>query len=220
MILEKNFTIVDVETTGGSPFFNRIIEIGILRVEKGEVVEEYKTLVNPDMPIPEFITKITGISDIDTVFAPRFEDIAEDVLAKFEGNIFVAHNAQFDYSFLKEEFRRTGFAFTVPQLCTVRLSRALYKEHKRHNLSAIIERFNFECKNRHRAFDDAKVLWDFLQQAHTEKDPEDFRSAFQAVLKTPRIFSKPPLIDTTRSPKRKDIVIDELVYVPESEIED
>lgn len=219
MLNNQNFTIVDVETTGGSPFFNRIIEIGILRVEKGEVVEEYKTLVNPDMAIPEFITKITGISDIDTVFAPRFEEIAEDILAKFEGNIFVAHNAQFDYGFFKEEFRRAGFAFAVPQLCTVRLSRALYKEHRRHNLSAIIERYNFECNNRHRAFDDAKVLWDFLQYAHAEKDSEDFNAAFQAVLKTPRILSKPPLIKKARLTKR-NAVVEELTYVPESEIED
>lgn len=214
MLHDKNFTIVDVETTGGSPFFNRVIEIGLLRVEKGEVVEEYQTLFNPDMVVPEFITKMTGISDEAVALAPRFEDIAEEILSKFEGNIFVAHNSQFDYGFLKEEFRRSGFAFTVPQLCTVRLSRALYKEHRRHNLTTIIERYGFACENRHRAFDDAKVLWDFLQHAHANINAEELQKAFRAVLKTPRIFTKPPLLPKLKTTKG---IIEELEYVYEED---
>jgi DNA polymerase-3 subunit epsilon len=195
MFGDQNLTIVDVETTGGSPFFNRVIELGLLRVEKGEVVEEYQTLLNPDMPIPEFITNMTGISDAAVAKAPRFEEVADDILSKFEGNIFVAHNSQFDYGFLKEEFRRLGYGFVLPQLCTVRLSRALYKEYKHHNLTAIIERYEFECKNRHRAFDDAKVLWDFLQHASADIDSEEFQKAFKQVLKKPRV-PKPKIIES------------------------
>lgn len=220
MLNEKNFTIVDVETTGGSPFFNRVIEIGLLRVEKAEVVEEYKTFLNPDMEIPEFITKMTGISNEDVQRAPRFEDIAEEVISKFEGNIFVAHNSQFDYGFLKEEFRRANLAFNLPQLCTVRLSRALYKEHKHHNLTAIIERYNFECENRHRAFDDAKVLWDFLQYAHANVSEVDLQKAFKSALKTPRLFSKPVLIQKNPSknePHAPDLM-PKLEYIPEPRI--
>ncbi len=125
MLNEKNFTIVDVETTGGSPFFNRVIEIGLLRVEKGEVVEEYQTLLNPGMPIPEFISKMTGITEEAVAVAPTFEDLADEILSKFDDAIFVAHNSQFDYGFLREEFRRLGYGFILPQLCTVRLSRTL-----------------------------------------------------------------------------------------------
>lgn len=179
MLMEKNFVIVDVETTGGSPFFNRIIEIGLLRVEKGEVVAEYKQLLNPGMPIPEFITGITGISDSDLVGQPTFEDIANDLIELFEDAIFVAHNSQFDYGFLKEEFRRIGYGFTMNQLCTVRLSRALFKEHKHHNLTAIIERYEFECQNRHRAFDDAKVLWDFLQHVYSTVEEKELQKALK-----------------------------------------
>lgn len=186
MLYEQNFTIVDVETTGGSPFFNRVIEIGLLRIEKGEVVEEFQTLLNPDMLIPEFITKMTGIADEDVAFAPRFADIADEILSKFENAIFIAHNSQFDYGFLKEEFRRIGYSFNLPQLCTVRLSRTLYKEYKYHNLTAIIERYNFECENRHRAFDDAKVLWNFLQHAHQNIDEAVLKKAFKQVLTKPR----------------------------------
>lgn len=187
MLNEKNFTIVDLETTGGSPFFNRVIEVGLLRVEKGEVVERYQTLVNPEMQLPEFITKITGLEDKDLVDAPLFSEIAEDLLTKFEDAIFVAHNSQFDYGFLKEEYRRLGYSFNLPQLCTVRLSRALFPEHKRHNLSALIERYEFECENRHRAFDDAKVLWDFLTLMNETHDKEIFQATLQKQIRQPRL---------------------------------
>ncbi len=201
MLEQNNFTIVDVETTGGSPFFSRIIEIGLLRVERGEVVEEFQTLVNPGVEIPEFITRMTGISDRHVKNKPTFVDIARDLLSKFEDSIFVAHNVAFDYGFLKEEFRRAGLSFNQNRLCTVRLSRALYKEHKHHNLSAIIERYNFECENRHRAFDDAKVLWDFLQLSSRQNEPEVFTKAMKQVLTKIRI--------------KKPIIIDRLTYEPE-----
>lgn len=186
MLNEHNFTIVDLETTGGSPFFSRVIEIGILRVEHGEIVDEYQSLINPLTEIPEFITKMTGISELDVRTAPTFADVAEELLPKFEDSIFVAHNVNFDYQFLKEEFRRIGWQFNTDRLCTVRLSRALYKEYKHHNLSAIIERFEFDIKNRHRAFDDARVLWDFLQHIHSELDVNEVDKAMRQVLSKSR----------------------------------
>ncbi len=194
--MDKNLTIVDVETTGGSPFFNRIIEIGLLRIEKGEVVEEFQSFLNPGMAIPEFITKMTGISDDHVMGAPSFEELADEIISKFEGNIFVAHNSQFDYGFLQEEFRRIGYGFDMEQLCTVKLSRALYPEHKRHNLTELIERFKFECNNRHRAFDDAKVLWDFLQHVHANLPQKQLDAAFRKLLRKPRTPKgfKPPKI--------------------------
>ena len=199
MLDQKNFTIVDIESTGGSPFFSRIIEVGLIRVQRGEIVEEFQTLINPGVEIPDFITKMTGISANHLVGKTTFEDISEELLSKFEDSIFVAHNVNFDYGFLKEEFRRAGLSFNVDRLCTVRLSRALYKEHKLHNLSAIIERYNFECKNRHRAFDDAKVLWDFLQLSQRQIEPQEFnKGLLKALTKTRAV--KPQL------------VIDELTY--------
>lgn len=171
-MFNRSLAIVDVETTGGNPFFNRVVEIGILRVEKGEVVRTYQTLVNPGRPIPEFITEITGIRDQDVANAPSFEQVKDEVLELFEDAIFVAHNSSFDYGFLRAEFERHERAFTMEQLCTVRLSRLLFSRFKHHNLSALIDRFNFECLNRHRALDDAKVLWDFLQML-PEKFPQE-----------------------------------------------
>lgn len=178
-----NFTIVDVETTGGSPLFSRIIEIGILRVRQGEIVEKYNSLVNPGQEIPEFITNITGITPKMVEPAPSFAKIAEDILPLFEDSVFVAHNSSFDYKFLKTEFSRLGFGFTLDTLCTVRLSRRLYPAYKRHNLSAIIDRFGLKCKNRHRALDDAKVLWDFLKVVNKGFPPQLVANALNQTIK-------------------------------------
>lgn len=177
MLDANSFTIVDVETTGAHPWFNRVIEVGVLRVEKGEVIETFETLVNPETAIPEFITNMTGIPNEDVAGAPVFDEIKDKLIALFEGSVFVAHNVDFDYNFLQSEFQRVGYGFTADKLCTVRLSRVLYPAHKRHNLSALIERFKFECKRRHRALDDAKVLWDFLQLVESAFPQDDVNRA-------------------------------------------
>lgn len=202
----RNYTIVDVETTGGSPVFSRVIDIGILRVEKGEVVEVFETLVNPESEIPEFITKMTGISQADVITAPIFDDIKDRVLELCVDSVFVAHNVNFDYGFFKSEFERVGYAFNTPKLCTVRLSRVLYPEHKRHNLTELIERFKFECKRRHRAFDDAKVLWDFLQLVSKQFSPEDLDIVVRRTLK-----------ELSPSVQRKLGRVEGIVYEPEIE---
>ncbi len=192
MLDSNNFTIIDVETTGGSPFFSRIIEVGLLRVEHGEVVESYQTLINPLQEIPEFISKMTGIKDKDVNNSPTFSEVADELLAKFEDAIFVAHNVSFDYGFIKEEYRRLGYGFSADRLCTVRLSRALFREYKHHNLTALVERYGFEMKNRHRAFDDAKVLWDFLQMLQKDM-PEQLDKTMKQLVSKTRYKTKKPL---------------------------
>lgn len=189
MLNQNNFTIVDVETTGGNQYFDRVMEIGLIRVEDGKVVEAYQQLFNPGTAIPEFITKMTGISDDDVVDAPEFSELAKEIHAKFGDAVFVAHNSQFDYGFIQEEFRRAGIAFEAPQLCTVKLSRLLFPEHKRHNLTELISRYGFECNNRHRAFDDARVLWDFLLHLQGSLPPEQLTAAYKKLLKKPKGFS-------------------------------
>jgi DNA polymerase-3 subunit epsilon len=159
---EHTFTIIDIETTGGSGYFHRVIEIGALRVEHGEVVREFQTFLNPGLPIPEFITKLTGISDEDVAHAPLFEDVKDELVELLEGSVFVAHNVAFDYGFIKQEFRRVGYGFSMDRLCSVRLSRELFPEHRHHNLDEIIKRFNIFCDSRHRGLGDAKVVWEFM----------------------------------------------------------
>src|SRR5690349_8254190 len=124
---------VDIETTGGSYRTSRVLEVAAIRYENGEVVKEFSTLINPDTYIPASITSLTGITAGDVVDAPRFEDIADELFEIMDGAVFVAHNVRFDYSFLKNEFALSGMSFSPKLLCTVRLSRALYVQHKGHS---------------------------------------------------------------------------------------
>ena len=165
MSLPEALAVVDVETTGANPVHDRVTEIGILRIEHGELVEKWSSLVNPGMSIPRLIQGITGIDDDMVRDAPRFGEIAGKVRELLDGGIFVAHNARFDFGFISNEFRRLEQEFSARVLCTVKLSRALYPQHHRHGLDALIQRHDLQCSARHRALGDAEVLWDFLLKA-------------------------------------------------------
>lgn len=164
----RTFAIVDVETSGTSGAFDRVIEIGILRIEDGVCVEKYRSCINPGQSISSWITSLTGIHQEELDIAPAFEDLIEEIERLLDGAIFVAHNVRFDYAFIKNEFKRAGRRFNAKCLCTVRLSRALFPRAKRHDLSSVIARHGLACETRHRAFDDAKALWDFLQLCHAK----------------------------------------------------
>jgi len=149
---------VDLETTGGNAAYDRITEIGIVRVQDGELLDEWSSLVNPECPISPYIEAFTGISSEMVADAPLFADVASTVFEKLRGAVFIAHNARFDHSFLRAEFRKLGMAYAAEALCTVKLSRRLSPEHPRHNLDALIERHALSCSARHRALGDARVL--------------------------------------------------------------
>ena len=159
--LPRELVFVDLETTGGNAAFHRITEVGLVRMRDGIVVEEWSSLVNPECRIPAYIEAFTGISNDMVASAPRFAQIAALVFAKLESAVFVAHNARFDYAFLRTEFRRLQMAFSPRVLCTVKLSRRLFPEHHRHGLDAVMERHGLACAARHRALGDARVLGDF-----------------------------------------------------------
>ncbi|MCA9402036.1 MAG: 3'-5' exonuclease, partial [Candidatus Omnitrophica bacterium] len=127
---DLNLVIVDIETTGARIVQNRIIEIGIIRVQKGRVVQRYSKLINPQQPIPTSITKLTGIHETDVWDAPSFQEVHEEIFNILQDAIFVAHNVRFDYGFLKQEFKRLGVDFKAKCLCSVCLLRILYKQEK------------------------------------------------------------------------------------------
>lgn len=163
-MLPQKIAFVDIETTGLSNSYNRIIEIGIVRVEDNQVVQVYHSLINPETHLSPDIERITGIISKDLENAPTFRSIKEEILEALIDATFVAHNVRFDYGFLKNEFKKENISFSSRQFCTVKLSRYLYPKYTKHNLDAIIERFNIACENRHRALDDAKVLYEFYQK--------------------------------------------------------
>ncbi|WP_018150335.1 exonuclease domain-containing protein [Leeia oryzae] len=166
-----SYVFVDLETTGASIHKDRITEIGIVEVD-ADGVRQWSTLVNPGQHIPAFIQQLTGIDDDMVADAPAFEAVADEVLQRLQGKLFVAHNARFDYGFLKQSFARLGRPFRANTLCTVRLSKALYPEHYKHNLDALVARHGLIAENRHRALVDAELLWQFIQAAEKELGKE------------------------------------------------
>lgn len=182
---ELELAIVDVETTGMNASSDRIIEVGVVRVSRGIVVDKFNSLVDPERPISPRIASLTGITNHDVRGAPVFRDIKGELSRLLDGAILVAHNARFDYAFLQKEFEREHITFAADCLCTARLSRLLFPEHRRHNLDCIIERFSLECKNRHRAFDDARVLWLFLGILKENLEPERLKTAVARLLNKP-----------------------------------
>jgi DNA polymerase-3 subunit alpha (Gram-positive type) len=154
---ETEFVVFDLETTGAKAGPCRITEIGAYRVRNGEVTAEFQTLVNPEIPIPWFITQLTGITDEMVRDAPLFRDIAHDFLSFIGDSILVAHNSGFDMSFLNYEIGRVYRDYKVanPCLCTVQLSRKLLPDILNHKLKTVAEHYSIDLVNHHRASADA-----------------------------------------------------------------
>lgn len=163
-MLPVKLAFIDTETTGTFIESDRVIEIAIVRVENGQVVKTYTSLINPNIPIPTSIENFTGIDPIDVEFAPSFVKIEPKITDILRDCLFIAHNADFDYEFLKKEYKLIGLDFWASSLCTVKLSRKLFPQYSHHNLDRIIQRFDLTCENRHRALDDVLVLWNFYNK--------------------------------------------------------
>ncbi len=185
MSLPRRLAFIDVESTGAHPVRDRITEIAILRVEDGVLVERWESLVDPGIPIPPLIQQVTGITDDMVAGAPGFEALADRVQTLLADCVFVAHNARFDFGFIKNAFERIGRAFDARVLCTVKLSRALFPEHHRHGLDALIERHGLHCGARHRAMGDTEALWQFVQMAQAQFAPDVIGRAAERAMKAP-----------------------------------
>lgn len=183
---------VDLETTGANFANDRIIEIGFVEVDQ-HGSREWNSLVNPGRPVSDFITGLTGISTAMVSSSPSFEQLAPVVLEKLRGHLFIAHNARFDYTFLKREFKRLGIEFRATNLCTVKLSRKLFPQHHRHSLDALLERFDIAAGDRHRALADARVLWGLWQHWYQILPAEDIQNAIDLIIGRPDL---PPQIDS------------------------
>jgi DNA polymerase III subunit epsilon len=162
------YVLLDLETTGGNPLLSRVTEIAAVRFENGVEVKRWSALVNPESRIPFFIQKLTGISDVMVEDAPRFEQVSNELLALLDGAVLVAHNARFDHGFLLHEFARIGVTLNVKTLCSVRLSRKLYPQHKSHSLDSIMQRHGLTTMARHRAMGDVDLVQAWLVQAVQE----------------------------------------------------
>lgn len=186
-MLEGPVVYVDIETNGLDHIRGRVIEVAAIRVENGRVIREFNQLIDPERELPQFTTSLTGITDKDLKGAPIFYQVARELHDILNGAVFVAHNVRFDYSFLKQEFKRVGLAFQPKQLCTVKLSKVLYPEERSHKLESLIRRHGFTFMNRHRAYDDAHVLWQFMQRVTEVFGLEVVEAAIARQIKQPAL---------------------------------
>ncbi len=172
-LADLSFAVVDVETTGGMSGGDRIMDIAVVEVRGGAVVDEWRTLVNPGRPVDRFVESLTGIRSEMLRSAPHFEHIAPEVQRRLEGRVFVAHNVGFDWRFVSSELTEaTGQAPAVARLCTVKLVRCLLPRLRRRNLDAVSAHFGIRIHERHRAYGDAlataRVLIRLLDEAGSQ----------------------------------------------------
>ena len=188
---------VDLETTGTRARADRITEVGIVRVAVDAQggppsVDAWSTLVDPGIPIPPEIQALTGITDAMVRSAPTFGSIVRDIEERLRDCIFVAHNARFDYGFLKQEFARLQRPFRAKVLCTVRLSRRLFPEAASHSLDALIARHDIAIAARHRALDDAQAIWKFVETLYATLPAAGIDAAVRRLLRIPSLPTQLP----------------------------
>lgn len=166
------FAVIDVETTGGHLYDDRITEVAIYVSDGKKLIKSFSSLVNPQRKITPFVVKLTGISDAMVSEAPLFEEIAQEILDYTEDCIFVAHNIGFDYSMIKREFKRIGISFRRPSVCTVQLSQRVFSNQPSYSLGNLCNNLGIELNNRHRAFGDAEATAFLLHKIIEEKGVE------------------------------------------------
>lgn len=149
------FAIIDIETTGNQYKFGCITEIAVYQHNGQRITNSFSTLINPEIDIPYYITKLTGIDNEMVRYAPKFFEIAKKIIDLTSGRTFIAHNVGFDYHFIQEEFRRLGYDYKRKTLCTVKLARKLLPGHPSYSLGKLCSDLDISINGRHRANGDA-----------------------------------------------------------------
>jgi DNA polymerase-3 subunit epsilon len=165
----QTYAVIDIETTGGRAQHHRITEVGIVKVIGGKVVDEWQSLINPQRRIPQNITALTGIDNAMVADAPLFAEVANDIDNFTKDCVFVAHNVNFDYSFIKEEFNRLERHYRRPKLCTVREMRKHYKGLPSYSLANLTKYFGIDMQRHHRAMSDAVAATELLNMINEKR---------------------------------------------------
>ncbi len=169
------YAVIDIETTGGRAQHHRITEVGIVKMIGGEVVAQWQSLINPERRIPHNITSLTGIDNDMIADAPLFAEVADDIDAFTDGCVFVAHNVNFDYGFIKEEFNRLERHYRRPKLCTVREMRKHYKGLSSYSLANLTKHFGIDMQRHHRAMSDAVAAGELLNMVNEKRLAKVFK---------------------------------------------
>lgn len=167
------YAIIDIETTGKTYKTGKITEIAIFIHDGFEIVDSFSSLINPECYIPDFITGITGINNEMVRSAPRFHEVARKVVDMTAEMVFVAHNVNFDYKFIQEEFNRLGFEYQRKTFCTVRMGRKYLPGHKSYSLGTLCSELGITVNGRHRAAGDALAtvkLFEMIMDSKAQKE--------------------------------------------------
>ena len=168
---DQVYVVVDIETTGGRSGADRITEIGAVKLRGGAVIGEWHSLIDPQRPIPAFITQLTGISNVMVAGAPLFGEIADDFATFTADAIFVAHNVNFDYGFIAREYERLGAVFRRPKLCTCAGMRRHYPGHASYGLANLCGLYGLALDSHHRALCDARAATGLLRLINRKRQP-------------------------------------------------
>ncbi|MYM62607.1 exonuclease domain-containing protein [Pseudomaricurvus sp. HS19] len=191
-LLNLPCALVDLETTGASTGADRITEVGLLRCRADTAPQSWEQLLNPGTGIPEFIQQLTGITPLMVADKPAFEQVANELWLQLQDCLFVAHNARFDYGFLKAAFRRCGYDFKPKIVCTLKLARELFPDWPRHGLDAICQQIGYPRSQSHRAMADVQAMFAFLCFAIAQCGQQAVDAAAAKQLRRPAL---PPHID-------------------------
>ncbi|MFT4600252.1 MAG: DNA polymerase-3 subunit epsilon [Arenicella sp.] len=171
------YAIVDIETTGDKPVNFKVIEIAIIKHDGKKELDRYTTFVDPQERINPFISRLTGIHDSDVAGAPKFFEVAKDIVEFTKGCVFVAHNVSFDYTVMRREFKRLGFDYRLPHMCTVQTSRILIPGHKSYGLKNITKALGIPLNGHHRAIADTEAtakLFEMLYERDEKNELDNF----------------------------------------------
>ena len=185
----NKFSLIDIETTGSLKKGQKIIEIAILNIDGDELVEEYSTLINPEIRIPYFITNLTGITNEVVEYSPKFYEVAKKIVEMTQDRVFVAHNVFFDFNFIKHEFAELGFSYSRDKLCTVQLARKYLPGHKSYSLGELSKDLSIVIEGRHRALGDASATFELFKMIQKAMGTSD------ELLSDSKKLALPPLLN-------------------------
>ncbi len=215
-----NFVIVDVETTGGNTKDSKITELAMYKYDGEKIIDSFISLVNPEQPIPEFIVRLTGITDSMVADAPKFYELAKEIIEFTNDCVFVAHNVAFDYGMFRSEFRRLGYDFRLPHLCTVRTSRYVIPGHASYSLGKLCREIGIDNNARHRADGDAKATVELFHLIY-HKDPTNLSTFIQQELNPKSIHPNLSLDVIDNLPSKTGVYLlynefNQLIYIGKS----
>jgi len=214
------YAIIDIETTGGSVKNSKITELAVFKHDGVSVVDSFVRLIDPECPIPEFIARLTGITDAMVKDAPKFYEIAKDFIEFTQDCVFVAHNVGFDYSVIRHEFKLLGYDYRRPHLCTVRAARYVIPGHKSYSLGKLTKELGIQLEGRHRAWGDAQATAELFSLL-IQKDPKGLSTFIQEELNPQVLHPNLDLETLEEIPNKPGVYkfyneVNQLIYIGKS----